>query len=423
MVLILVFILSLDFVYCQQRFTVTNYLESRLALDALKQSKNENMIVSTLPVRFSLCKLASVAKDDAKTELLSALGYKSDFMIKTCYTGIKEVLDFLKWSDLLMFNKIYVNYTDDIETKFIANSSSVYGVQVDRVGFNTPSSAISFINRWIEKATYNRIREILDHGDINQSTRMILISVAHFKATWEFPFDVRMTADKIFHYQNKSTTKTPMMMKHNEFLYYDDKLNNLRVGGRAHSPPDVKWLLEPIDIHNVLSITLGSFGTSITYIMPDDQKGLPGLLEKLAKESNFVKNIKKMMTRTRMRIGLPRMKIKTTIDWIKPLRQLGVNQIFNETTSNFESILKSNSIIKNMFVNKVKQKLFLELDEMGVSRHRSPLDPEMMSQDRVMLGPGINVLEFILDRPFYFMVTLSLENVQHDLFNGVFYGP
>lgn len=55
----------------------------------------------------------------------------------------------LNKADLLLVNKIYVNYTADIRPDFIANSSEVYGVQVDKVGFNVPNSVVSFINRWV----------------------------------------------------------------------------------------------------------------------------------------------------------------------------------------------------------------------------------------------------------------------------------
>ncbi|KAG6452336.1 hypothetical protein O3G_MSEX007579 [Manduca sexta] len=375
-------------------------IRNRLALDALKAKSGQNAVVSTLFVKFPLCKLATVAVGEAKQELLSVLGYKSDGSIKTCYTEMKEVFDFLKQADLTLVNKMYVNYTNDIKPDFITNSSLLYGVQVEKVGFNYPSAAQSFINRWIETATYKRIKDVVDKKDIDKNTTMILVNAAHFKLSWEFPFDQRMTVNKKFTQYNKKKITIPMISKVDQFLYGDDEANDLRM----------------------LTYYLGAWGTAITYVMPNSAQDLPGFLDKLQKKPDLLAPSKKLMQWTRLKVFLPRLKIKSHVDWTEFLKLLGLKKIFNNASSGLEEILQKNSKTKNIWLSKVKQKVFVEMDEMGVARHDRHL-PDQEYMQRIMMGPGINILEFAADRPFYFVISISLGSTSHDVFNGVYYGP
>ena len=71
------------------------------------------------------------------------------FQIKQCYLSVKETLYLLKEMDLIVLNKIYVNYSDTIDPLFMTNSTEQYGVQVEKISFIYPKAATSFINRWV----------------------------------------------------------------------------------------------------------------------------------------------------------------------------------------------------------------------------------------------------------------------------------
>lgn len=60
-------------------------------------------------------------------------------------------------AELTQVNRIYVNYTDDIDPKFYSNSTDKFGVQVEKVGFNYPKAALSYINRWVKILYISRI--------------------------------------------------------------------------------------------------------------------------------------------------------------------------------------------------------------------------------------------------------------------------
>lgn len=61
-------------------------------------------------------------------------------------------------ASLIYLNKLYFNFTMDLDPLFIANASELHGVQVDKVGFESPRAARSFINNWVRKCYFTCIK-------------------------------------------------------------------------------------------------------------------------------------------------------------------------------------------------------------------------------------------------------------------------
>lgn len=73
----------------------------------------------------------------------------SYFQMMGCYARFREIITGLSQLDLTFNNKIYVNYTDDIDPEFITNSEINFGVSVNKVGFIYPRRAVQFINQMV----------------------------------------------------------------------------------------------------------------------------------------------------------------------------------------------------------------------------------------------------------------------------------
>ncbi|XP_052758726.1 serine protease inhibitor 3/4-like [Galleria mellonella] len=250
----------------------------------------------------------------------------------------------------------------------------------------------------VDVGTYKRITDIVDDKDVDQSTSMIIINAAHMKPSWEFPFNIKYTAPKTFRLKNNSLISVPMMVKVDQALYYDDQINDVEM----------------------ISIHLGARGVSICIVVPNTANGLPGFLDKLSKNPNIMIRNRRNMKWTHLKMELPRFKIKFLVDWAEYLKKLGIKSIFNQQTSGLNSLLTDNAKNK-IYLNKVKQKVFFELDEMGPYRQINP--SEFMIQD---IPPNIklsgNFKYFSASKPFYFVVTMESGNTVEELFNGVYYG-
>ncbi|XP_060800758.1 alaserpin-like [Amyelois transitella] len=143
--------------------------------------KTVSAVVSTFPLRLGLNKLASVAKGVAKSELLTALNVNDTKKLNKFYPELDTKLSCLTESDMIMLNKFYVNYTDELDPRFIADSYKNFGVHTDKMRFQNPVSVVDFINQWVDSTTYKRIPNLMSPKDINPSDNLILINAVYMK--------------------------------------------------------------------------------------------------------------------------------------------------------------------------------------------------------------------------------------------------
>ncbi|CAD0198647.1 unnamed protein product [Chrysodeixis includens] len=327
---------------------------------------------------------------------MTSLGFGDEIKLNSCYTRLKESIKTMAESDLTLVNRIYVNYTNDIEPSFITNSTEKWGVQVEKIAFIYPKAAVSYINRWVGTGTYKRIMDILDPGDITKETTMIIINAVHFKGTWESPFDFRFTKLSKFRHIDGRISRVPMMTRIDSLSY------------------------TAADGYQFLSMKFASWRATLTIVLPKTPQGLPEFLEKLEEDPSYISSNIKRMSMTPMRIFLPRFKIKSYVDWTGFLQELGITEIFSKTSSGLSAILKNDSGTKQFALNKAKQKVFIQIDEMGVARFtRDPIRQD--SQPKI--PRFLDVPEFVADRPFYFQISLDFESTRYEIFTGVYYGP
>jgi serpin B len=74
-----------------------------------------------------------------------------------------------------------------------------------------PNQARDTINRWIEQETRDKIKDLLQPGDVSGTTRLVLSNAIYFRGDWESPFDLRATHDADFETTLRSKVKVRMM--------------------------------------------------------------------------------------------------------------------------------------------------------------------------------------------------------------------
>ncbi|XP_050561237.1 antichymotrypsin-2-like [Spodoptera frugiperda] len=378
--------------FCELQF---NNLHEKLVLSLIKAKPGTNVVASEVLVRLPLCKLASVAEGQAKVELMTALGYMDNTSLSAYYPGIKNAMKTMAITDLTLAHRIFVNYTKEIDPKFITYSVDNFGIRVEKVGFNYPKAATTHINNLISSITFKRITNILEDSDVNKQTQMIIVTAAHFKGTWEFPFDLRLTKLTKFQRLDGKVITIPMMSK-------TDPFQHVATGDCQ-----------------AISIKFGNWRTTFTLVLPNSEQQLPALLDKIYNQKGYVENLVRSMNTRPMKVTFPRFKIKTFVDWTGFLKELGINSIFNATSSGLEGILINST--KPIALNKIKQKVYVQIDEVGVARFWNAINgaPQVPTQ----MPNFIDLPQFTADRPFYFEVSLDFDTARYKMFAGVYYGP
>ncbi|CAH0396971.1 unnamed protein product [Chilo suppressalis] len=312
-----------------------------------------------------------------------------------CFIQFRRRMKLMKKADFVTTTKIYLNESLDIDPSFIANSTELFGLKVDKVGFKYSTAASQFMNKQIEREMLKRVTDVIDANDVNVNTSMVILNAAHYKGTWEKPFYPQLTKDKKFYNLKGEISKTPMMVTMDDVPFLDDP--NL----------DIKM------------ITLPFLQESITFVMPLNASQLPFFIDRIHKDAELMKQLKSRMTRKVLNISIPKFKIKTYVDWTGFLRLIGINQIMNTTYSGLHHMLKRGST-DNVYLSKIKQKIVIELDEFGIRRPRRLEEIQDFKRNQNFMDRADEVL---LDRPFYFAISFRDRTGEYDIFQGTYYGP
>jgi serpin B len=146
---------------------------------------------------------------------------------------------------------------------------------------------------------------------------------------------------------------------------------------------------------------------SMFIILPNEKNGIGNLEKKLATMN--LTDISKNMWSTEVNLALPKFKIEETIDLKDALTKLGLGEIFDERKANFGGMIQVGS--GNLYVSKVVQKAFIEVNEEGAEAAAATGMVMMMRCS--LVGPPPTV--FKADHPFIYILA---EKKDTQLFTG-----
>ena len=85
------------------------------------------------------------------------------------------------------------------------------------------------INRWVKAKTENKITNLLQPGDIDSLTRLVLTNAIYFKGKWASPFKKKATKTAPFTVSPEKFVQVPLMFQEGRFPYYEDRNGDLQV--------------------------------------------------------------------------------------------------------------------------------------------------------------------------------------------------
>ncbi|KAJ8985514.1 hypothetical protein NQ317_015059 [Molorchus minor] len=260
--------------------------------------------------------------------------------VKVAADGYKDVmmrLNSIKDVTLLMANKVFLMEKYELQDEFKSLTTQQFLAEAQSLDFAKGEAAAKTINTWVEQKTNNKIKDLIDGGDLTQDTRLVLVNAIYFKGKWAEPFDRQLTATEDFYLNDNDSVKVQMMHINEEFFFKNDE--NL----------DAKVLELPY-INNSISLIV---------ILPNKRNGINKLEEKLA--GTDLTKITENMYKRDVEVSLPKFKIEQTIDLEQSLTELGLGDMFTDN-ANFSKMIGGS---ENLYVSKVVQKAFIEVNEEG----------------------------------------------------------
>jgi serine protease inhibitor len=242
-----------------------------------------------------------------------------------------------------------------------------YGARLRRVQFNQqPDEARRQINRWVEERTNDKIKDLLQQGDVDSRTRLVLVNAIYFKAAWQHPFLKAATKDDLFLAADKQT-KVSMMHQAESFRYAEDGMTQ------------------------VLELPYESDELSMVIVLPREQDGLGKLEQALtaAKLDGWLGGL----SARHVDVELPRFKLQARFELAAELSAMGMPLAFTPG-ADFSGISKT----EKLMISKVIHQAFVNVDEEGTEAAAATAVVMMRAS-----APEKSVA-FRADHPFLFLI-------------------
>lgn len=127
---------------------------------------------------------------------------------------------------LKVANKIYVAQDIAIKDKFRQITGTHFRSESETIDFSNSAVAAKNINQWCSENTNDKIKKIIEAGDVDGSTRLVLLNAVYFKGNWKHRFNVSSTKNEPFHVSKTEVKQVPTMYIENKFYHrYLDELD------------------------------------------------------------------------------------------------------------------------------------------------------------------------------------------------------
>ncbi|XP_026083771.1 leukocyte elastase inhibitor-like isoform X1 [Carassius auratus] len=277
---------------------------------------------------------------------------------------------------LSLANRLYGEQSYQFVEKFLNDAKKYYEAGLEEVDFKKKSEAVRVdINKWVEKNTQEKIKDLLPQGSIDSLTKLVLVNAIYFKGNWEKKFPKEATSDGQFRLNKAQTKPVKMMNQKAEFpLGFIPELNS-----------------------QVLELPYVGKDLSMLIILPSEIQDETTGLQKLEKALTYEKLMEwtrpDVMRRQEVQVSLPRFKMEESYDMKSLLTSMGMEDVFDEQKVNLSGMSPNNDLV----VSKVVHKAFVEVNEEGTEAAAAT---GVVMMTRCMRIPQF----FNADHPFLFFI-------------------
>jgi len=240
-----------------------------------------------------------------------------------------------------------------------------YGSAGRSLDYRSPDEARGVINRWVERETRRKIKDLLPDGSIDSMTRMVLTNAIYFKGDWATQFKVKNTHELPFKLASGKSRKAPMMFQKGNFGFFQDE--------------EIQALEMPYKGEKV----------SMVVLLPRKVDGLAALEKNLSagKLSGWLGKLRRMKVDTLF----PKFKMTSRFELSSHLQNLGMKKAFSD--ADFSGMDGS----RELYLSGVFHKAFVEVNEEGTEA--AAATGAVVGRRSLLRGP-----RFRADHPFLFLI-------------------
>uniref|UniRef100_A0A671K8G8 Leukocyte elastase inhibitor n=1 Tax=Sinocyclocheilus anshuiensis TaxID=1608454 RepID=A0A671K8G8_9TELE len=376
---------------------------TRFSLNLFKKisegNASKNVFYSPISISSALAMVSLGAKENTAEQMFQVIShlmhfYGQDFIFKIFNKLMSELNKPGAPYVLSLANRLYGEQSYQFVEKFLNDAKKYYEARLEEVDFKKNSEAARVnINKWVEKKTQEKIKDLLPPRGVDETTKLVLVNAIYFKGNWEKKFSKDATRDGQFKMNKTQTKPVKMMQQKSKFpLAFIPEMNS-----------------------QVLELPYVGKNLSMLIILPNEIQGETTGLQKLEKALTFEKLMEwtkpSKMLQEEVQVSLPKFKMAETYGMVQFLRSMGMEDVFDPQKVNLSGMSSNN----NLVVSKVIHKAFVEVNEEG-------------TEAAAATGITITTMSmplprktFIADHPFLFFVRHNPSN--SILFYGRFCSP
>ncbi|XP_017755137.1 PREDICTED: antichymotrypsin-2-like isoform X3 [Eufriesea mexicana] len=341
---------------------------------AVIEEKPGNLIISPLSAGIVLAMAAFGARGKTESQFRTVLHLPSPDSLATCgYQALIDNLNNVHENKLALANKAFIAENFNINSSYKDLTQTYFRSVTQSINFAKSLEAVNIINRWVEQNTNNLIQDIINTGDIDDSTALVLINAVYFKGQWKNKFSPDHTKNMPFNVNKNTVKQVPTMYRQGTYKY--GELANL----------NAKFIVIPYKGDEL----------SMVIILPNEIDGLAEVEKKL--QTTSLTDILNQGFEREIQLYLPKFKIESKIELNNILQKMGLIDAFSRN-ANFSGISD-----EELVVTKVVQKAFIEVNEEG-SEATAVTEIEVV----LFLSPSLE--EFRVNGPFFFAITSRNDN-------------
>ncbi|MBN1805663.1 MAG: serpin family protein [Sedimentisphaerales bacterium] len=244
-----------------------------------------------------------------------------------------------------------------------------YDGRLNEVDFvRAAETARKTINKWVEKKTNNKIKDLIAKGVLDSMTRLVLTNAIYFKGNWARQFEKEKTEEAPFTLADGKKVDAAMMNQKAEFGYMETSS------------------------FQVLELPYVDDDLSMIIFLPKEYDGLSEFEKTIT-----VENISKWLSKLRKRetiVSVPKFKMTSHFSLASVLESMGMTDAFSGT-ADFSGINGQ----RNLFISAVIHKAYVDVNEEGTEAAAATA----VTMKLTSIGPSRTPV-FRADHPFMFLI-------------------
>jgi len=317
-----------------------NLFTFKLYTELKNEKPNQNLFFSPFSISSALAMTYAGARGETEKQMSQALNFSLDQSTFHPFFGAlidKIEKDTSISTQLLIANSLWAQKDFKFLDSFFNLVEAYYKSELTNVDFINDTAREKTrkeINSWVEQKTRDKIKEIIQKGDIDSQTALVLVNAIYFKDEWESTFDSLKTEVKPFYLNSNDTIHTAIMNKKENLKYYENS--------------DMQ----------VVEIPYKNNKLSMMIFLPKENDGIETMESSL--NNGLYSEVSTSLKISNVELSLP--KFKTTFDFKlnTTLKKLGMPIAF-DGDADFSGMTGS----PNLYISHVIHQAFINVNETG----------------------------------------------------------